>query len=78
MDKIDAFQYYLNAYINVTSNSPFFTLRAPFDTKNQLKLKHDNEISTLKIENMKIKQDMENVKELENTINKLKQQKKII
>lgn len=41
MDKIDAFQYYLNTYINLSSNSPFFTLRAPFDTKNQLKSKHD-------------------------------------
>ena len=41
-------------------------------TINELKLKHDNEISTLKIENMKIKENLDNVKELENLIHKLK------
>ena len=43
-------------------------------TINELKLKHENEISSLKIENMKIKENLDKAKEMENLLHKLKLQ----
>ena len=43
-------------------------------TLNELKLKHDKEISNLKIENMKMKDNLDKIKEMENVIHKLKLQ----
>ena len=40
MEKIEAFQYYFNAYINISDDSKFNTLRSPFDMKNALKSRH--------------------------------------
>ena len=41
---------------------------------NELKLKYENEISGLKIENLKIKENLDKAKEMENIIHKLKLQ----
>jgi len=43
-------------------------------TVNELKLKYENEISGLKIENLKIKENLDKAKEMENVIHKLKLQ----
>jgi chromosome segregation ATPase len=43
-------------------------------TINELKLKHENEISSLKIENMKIKESLDKAKEMEALLHKLKLQ----
>ena len=45
-------------------------------TLNELKLKHDKEISDLQIENMNLKEKLEKAKEMENIIHKLKLQLK--
>ena len=45
-------------------------------TLNELKLKHDKEISDLQIENMNLKEKLEKSKEMENIIHKLKLQLK--